>query len=313
MKHRIPRLTVALLALAVAACAPLAGQSPDGRPLAGAVLHVAAGAEDSTALPSALRLSRVGAPGVDLLLLGETHDNPNQHRLRLRWLEELARTGPFVLAVEQLDTDHQAALDRAFDAGLSAKEVAEAGRFEFKAWGWSLYEPFFEFAVRHRIRLVAANLSRERATAISRGQPLPMADARPSDWSAADADALAAEIRLGHCGMLPERAVEPIARAQRARDATIASVIAKARADTGLPVVLLAGNGHVRLDRGVPRYLRDVAPGVRVLSVGLLEEPVGRVDPAGYDLVVGTAAQPREDPCEGMRQHMRKSDLGDRK
>lgn len=307
MNHRFARCCAALLSLAIAACAPLGGGSASG---AGAALRVAAGEEGSTPLPPALRLARGGSAGIDFLLLGEVHDNPAQHALRLHWLKELARAGPFVLAMEQLDADRQDDVDRALAAGLPAREIARAGGFAFDAWGWTLYGPFFEFAAANRIRVVAANLSRAQAGAIARRQPHAMSDVRPSDWGQADAAALADEIRQGHCGMLPERAVEPLAAAQRARDATMARAVALAREEHSLPVVLLAGNGHVSRERGVPRYLHDVAPGDRVFSVGLLEAPVARSREAAFDLVVETAAHERADPCEGLKAHFSKTPPG---
>jgi uncharacterized iron-regulated protein len=38
----------------------------------------------------------------------------------------------------------------------------------------------------------------------------------------------------------------------------------------GEPAVLLAGNGHVRRDHGVPVLIAAAEPGARVLSVGFL-------------------------------------------
>ena len=64
----------------------------------------------------------------------------------------------------------------------------------------------------------------------------------------------------------------------------------------GRGVVLLAGNGHVRSDIGVPRWLpADLRPRTRV--VGALE--AGSTEPAAYDTVLRTAAQTRPDPCAG--------------
>jgi uncharacterized iron-regulated protein len=61
-------------------------------------------------------------------------------------------------------------------------------------------------------------------------------------------------------------------------------------------VVLLAGNGHVRRDLGVPRWL-SAADQARVFAVGFLEEG----DPEGlaeaFDAVVHTARAERSDPC----------------
>jgi uncharacterized iron-regulated protein len=67
-------------------------------------------------------------------------------------------------------------------------------------------------------------------------------------------------------------------------------------------VLLLAGNGHVQTDLGVPRWLSP-ATRARSESIGLLEgEGDGAGSPAPFDRVVFTAAQTRPDPCEGMRK-----------
>jgi uncharacterized iron-regulated protein len=65
--------------------------------------------------------------------------------------------------------------------------------------------------------------------------------------------------------------------------------------------VLVAGNGHVRKDRGVPWYLARLRPGARSVSVGLLEVQDDIVEPAlglPYDYVWYTArAADRGEPC----------------
>jgi uncharacterized iron-regulated protein len=67
-----------------------------------------------------------------------------------------------------------------------------------------------------------------------------------------------------------------------------------AHADRG--AVLLAGNGHVRTDIGVPRWL-DAATRARSEAIGVLEEG----DPtAAFDRRVFTPPQSRQDPCAGM-------------
>jgi hypothetical protein len=72
--------------------------------------------------------------------------------------------------------------------------------------------------------------------------------------------------------------------------------------------ILVAGNGHVRKDTGVPAYLET---SVRIASVGFVEasEEVlrARVLPqdmleevAGYDFVWITPPVPRDDPCASL-------------
>jgi uncharacterized iron-regulated protein len=96
-----------------------------------------------------------------------------------------------------------------------------------------------------------------------------------------------------------------LALAQRARDAALALAIEGAPGAT----LLIAGNGHVRRDLGVPLYLPS---GSSVLSVGFLETRPAESDPrayaegaggmATYDYVWFTAPQARTDPCEALKK-----------
>lgn len=288
---------------------------PDAR--AGASLPV-----DRADAPVPPRIESALSDGrpVDFLLLGELHDHPLHHAVRAHWLEALASRGRFAIALEQLDADRQPALDaalRQYRAGQgtgasasasaqvgeaamaeAARRIAEAAGFDFRGWQWSFYEPFVSLALRRDLPLVAANLPNVQARQIARGGAHPLAGERPAGWGEAEDAAMAAEIRDGHCGMLPERLLAPMAAAQRARDAQIARALVQARQATGLPVVLIAGNGHVRTDLGVPRHLRALVPQARVLAVGLVESGPAV---APYDLRVPTPAHPRPDPCEAFR------------
>lgn len=257
----------------------------------------------------------------DIVLIGEVHDNAAQHRMRLAWLDELTRDRRVVIALEQLDAEHQRELDRALaadamrsaqDDSLSsrARNVAEAARFDFRGWDWDFYRPVIELALRRRLPLVAANLSPRATARIARGEA-PAATA-PDGWSAADSRIIRESIRDGHCGLLPENSLDTMAEAQRSRDARIAQAVADARSTTGLPVVLLAGNGHVRRDIGVPRHLAPLRPADRIVSIALLEKAGNAADAAdaprdGFDHVVRTKAHPREDPCEALRARLRPS------
>ena len=130
-------------------------------------------------------------------------------------------------------------------------------------------------------------------------------------------ESLAAEIREAHCGFLPERAVPGMVRVQRARDASMARALADTTATGARPVVLIAGRGHVRADRGVPAGLDRLGVDGRRLVLGLVEVDPARTAPADaaaeagaarppYDLVWFTGHDMRDDPCERLRQHMTK-------
>ncbi len=237
--------------------------------------------------------------GADYALLGELHDNALHHARRGELLEAL---GPerFVCA-EHLPAGRRVA----FGADLR-KSLVDAG-FDERGWGWPLHEALFAAAARAGDRLEGANApqdlvrraAREGRTAL----PDPMAalvDAAP--LPEAGRAALEADLLQGHCGQLDARRVPALVWAQRTRDAAMAQALRDARASApALPVLLVAGNGHVRRDYGVPLMLAAAEPAARVVVVGFGE--TGE-DAAGapYDYLWLTAPAERGDPCEGMRK-----------
>jgi uncharacterized iron-regulated protein len=292
-------LSFALLVLAGCASGPPAGERQGG--LEGRLWDVRAErfvAEED--LVARLRAARYR-------LLGEVHDHPAHHAMRARLLAKLA---PAEVFFEQFDREHDAALRAAQRGGADADALAKAGRLD-KSWRWPAHRPLVEAALAARLPVRAANLSTADARRIARAGVLGAEDAplteilARADWSEARDRAMRTAIIDGHCGMLPGSAAPGMALAQRARDAALAQALAGGAG----PAVLIAGNGHVRRDLGVPAYLpRDAA----VLSLGVLETKPGETDPrayargadggAAYDIVWFTPPHPRPDPCEAFKK-----------
>lgn len=234
------------------------------------------------------------AAGARYVLLGEKHDSAVHHARQLDLLQGLAARGVQVaLAMEQLDSEHQAALSAVQSQGVvDAEALADAGQLNRKGWRWPMYKDLIALAAQRHWPLRAANLSRVEARKIALGETTPaLPGATPVQQAALEDDVV-----QGHCGLRPES--PRLARtvlAQRARDARMAQVLDA----VGGPVVLIAGSGHVRSDRAVPRYL--AAPD-RALSIGLLETagtlaaPL-QYDLAGFDLVWFTVPTDRPDMC----------------
>ncbi|HJW12354.1 MAG TPA: ChaN family lipoprotein, partial [Albitalea sp.] len=105
-----------------------------------------------------------------------------------------------------------------------------------------------------------------------------------------------------HCGRLPATLLPGMVRAQFARDALMAQTLLR---DASRGAVLLAGNGHVRRDIGVPRWFTGVAP-QRVWSVGFLETPDAAASSGLFDAVVLTPPATRDaDPCDQVSEPRR--------
>ena len=220
-------------------------------------------------------------------LLGEVHDNPDHHAFQLECLVALGEIGlrP-VVAFEQFDREYDPALQRLLAAGgATAEAVANTTNFDRKNWGWDLYRPLIETALRYQMPLRAANLSRAAASRVVKAGLDSLGEGRASAlrigaaWSEAREHMLREIIVEGHCRALPESIVPGMVLAQRARDATLAEALLDPGPDGA---VLIAGTGHVRRDLGVPLYLREARPGESILSIGLLEVESGMSDPTEY-------------------------------
>jgi uncharacterized iron-regulated protein len=315
---------IGLLALAAAACAPVAPlpvadwRAPLGRehPLAGRVWDTAAG---RSVTPDAL-VARLAA--ARFVLLGESHDNPDHHRLQSALVRALLAAGrrPAV-AFEMLTADQAPALARYLATRpTDAGGLGAAVDWPHSGWpDWSHYQPIAQAALDAGVPIVAANLPTATVRALARGQrpalPAGLAATYGLDGPLPPPAhaSLAEDIRAAHCGHAPPERVEAMVLAQRARDAEFAERLVAGQQDGA---VLIAGAGHVRTDRGVPAALRRRLPGAPIASVAFVEVRAGWDRPADYRAAFGGALPfdwmwftPRmdvddADPCERFRRSL---------
>lgn len=225
----------------------------------------------------------------DALLVGEQHDAPDHQRLAHELIDTLAARGALAaLALEMAEAGTSTAnLSRRADEA----DAQAALRWNDAAWPWRAYGPVVMAAVRAGVPVLGANLPRERMREV-------MADARlDTRLAPAALQAQQQAIRDGHCGLLPETQIAPMARIQIARDIRMAHALERARLP-GKTVVLVAGGGHVLRERGVPAHL---APGMTA-KVLLLRAGGSGPDSSQADLVVATPALPPIDHCAALRK-----------
>jgi uncharacterized iron-regulated protein len=236
------------------------------------------------------------APVLPLMLYGEVHDNAHHHARRLEHLRALvARGARPTLLFEPFDLERQADIDRARAAGADAQALIDAAAAPGAGWPWPLLRPLVALALQHDLPIVAANVSRAQARRV-------MAEGLAAQGFVADVPAdigraQAALIEASHCGLVDAPTAQRMALAQVARDQAMARLLQQ-HAARG--VVLVAGNGHVRRDIGVPRWLGAPLQG-RVEVVGQVESAAD-APPGAFDRTVVTPPQPREDPCAAMKQ-----------
>lgn len=246
----------------------------------------------------------------DIALLGEIHDNPAHHQIQLQLFKHaIARGRRPALAMEQFDTDWQGAIDAASAPGVHSMAIAEAGRLG-KGWEWPLYRPLVALALKERLAIVAANLSRPRARAIAGGGFPALGEGEAErlaldlEWTTKQNATLRRMLVEGHCGQ-DDPMVDRLVPVQRAKDAVMADRILSSRDGA----VAIIGRSHARADIGVPLYLQDRAPEKRLVSLGLVEVEAGRNDPTQYpdaapglhDLVWFTPRALRPDPCANFK------------
>ncbi len=243
-----------------------------------------------------------GWPQADLLLLGEQHDARAHQQLSARVTAELARQGRLAaLALEMAERGREtAALAR--DADEAAVRAALA--WHEAGWPWAAYGPIAMAAVRAGVPVHGANLPRAAMREAMADAALDAAVPAPVYRR------LQADVRDGHCGLLPEERLPGMTRIQIARDRAMAEALrslamADRRRDpaqSGRVVLLVTGANHADATRGVPLHLIGsglVLHGVRLAAGAAIGERT-----AGFDETWPTPPLPAQDHCAELRRQL---------
>ncbi|HEX8404104.1 MAG TPA: ChaN family lipoprotein [Duganella sp.] len=277
-----------MVAGAVAAVLALAGCASGNRQ----------GAEEAPS-SSPATVAPVG-PNPHVLLMGEVHDNTQGHRLRYDLLRQRVEGGwrPAIV-MEQFDREDQDLLNKAQKGCLDAQCVIRV--VNGARWDWQLYYPVIQLALTYQLPLVAGNLSRADASRVVRDgitatfDPQSVKDYRLDQPLPADLrGAQQKEIMTGHCNMVSDMLIDGMVNAQVARDIWMAKIV---RDQRPRDVVLIAGNGHVRKDIGVGRWINQIQPILTVRSEGFVEGDDGDKNAGRYDQAYKLKTQQRPDPC----------------
>ena len=103
---------------------------------------------------------------MDVIFVGEQHDDPSTHRMEAALLEAIARRrGNIVVSLEMFERDVQPALDAYLAGTIDEPTFLKMSR------PWpnyaTDYRPLVEFAKAHGYRVIAANIPRKMASAAS--------------------------------------------------------------------------------------------------------------------------------------------------
>lgn len=185
-----------------------------------------------------------------VILLGERHGYAAHQDREAFLIQALADRGRYpALALEMLEP-RQEVIVRAYRRRNPeyARRLGIALDWASTGWpDWSFYEPVFDAAFAAKLPILGADLPLARQRVIeAEGTP-----DRPEDpWIL---DSWKDAMFKAHCGLIDNTRTRHLALKQWKRDQAMASAIqGHARG-----AILIAGQEHVRADRGVPRYVSE--------------------------------------------------------
>ena len=237
------------------------------------------------------------ARDAQVVVLGEQHDNPDHHARQADWVAAL---DPAALVFEML-TPRQG-------AQAAAPWETQAQLDALIGWSdtaWPSFDMYFPiFAAAPDAVIYGAGVPRD---ALRSAMQTPLSEHpqaalfgldQPAD--ATEQSAREALQASAHCGALPEEMLPVMVDMQRLRDMTLADVSLRALRATGGPVVVITGNGHARMDWGMPALLAVAAPDVSVFALAQGED--GGDVQGGFALTLDAPAPARGDPCAAFTQ-----------
>jgi uncharacterized iron-regulated protein len=202
---------------------------------------------------------------VQVVYLGETHDQPADQAAQLDLIQQLSHRMPqLAIGMEMFQRPYQTALNQYLAGEISETELRDRTEFD-RRWGyeWEHYAPILRFAQAQQIPVVALNAPTEATRHIAQ---FGLTDLE-ADWSQwipdptdlelgppAYQDHLQAIYEQIHQGTSYSMSAENFFLAQIIWDETMALAIAdylQAHPDTQM--LVLTGQGHITYGHGIPR------------------------------------------------------------
>lgn len=233
------------------------------------------------------QLQRTAPPSV--LLLGEQHDAAEHQQWQQATTQALIERQQLAAVVLEMADHGRSTQDLAPDA--SETEVQQALQWNDQGWPWKAYGPTVMTAVRAGVTVAGGNLPRAQMKTVM-AQTTWDTHLPTAAW-----ERQRGAIRTGHCNLLPENQITPMARIQLAKDAHMAQTAVQAM-QAGQTVVLIAGRGHVLRSLGIPTWLpAHASHHIAVAQAG----DQAQTPSQDRDVVVRTPAVPEKDHCAALQ------------
>ncbi len=200
----------------------------------------------------------------DVVYVGETHDDPADHRYELELIRGLLkRKMKIAIGWEMFDLTQQGAIDAWAAHAISLKAMLEKTGFQ-KHWGIysPVYEQILQIAENAKVTNLALNASSELARKIARGESLTERERAmiPTGFVATEQGYRNFVTMMGDHPGMNEADRRRFFDAQNAWDQTMADRILEFRSrNSKVKLVVLTGRGHVLAGYGIPFCVRQKA------------------------------------------------------
>lgn len=209
--------------------------------------------------------------GVQVVYLGELHTLPRHAAGQLQILRGLiAKDRPVALALEQMETYNQPALDHYARGEIDFAQLATSTRWAERWDNYARYRPLLEAAREAHAPIVALNARSEVIHEVGlkglAGLTPALRRELPAEIQLNDPpyEKLLSLKLMVHASVDPPR-LRRVVEAQIARDETMASSLAaflQSERGHGRQAVVICGGGHVSYGLGLPARLRRRLPTV---------------------------------------------------
>jgi len=199
---------------------------------------------------------------VDVVFVGEYHNDPKSHAAQLKLIKALARRGiPLVIGLEMFRASTQVELDAWIKGTLTLERFQQVYRDNWN-FPWFLYQDILLYAREERIPLVGLNVSREVTQKVAREgfgslTPEDLKQLPPGISCSVD-DTYRNFIRNAYRahGFGSEKSFNNFCEAQMVWDSSMAwHLVEYLRKNPGRVAVVLAGEGHA-WKRGTPEQAK---------------------------------------------------------
>ena len=214
----------------------------------------------------------------DVVLFGENHNNSIVHWMELQVTKAMYEQSPnLVISAEMLEADDQLIVNEY----LAGKYDNKMFNDEAKMWKnyKTDYKPLVEFAKENNLPVVASNIPRRYARMVYK-RGVESLDSLTDEAKSYIAP-LPMEIDLtlpGYKNMIetmgshaPKESVENMARAQAAKDATMAHFILKAFTGDN-QIIHYVGAYHSNNFDGINHYLKAAKPNIKIITISVADQ-----------------------------------------